>query len=206
MRKLFLIISLLFNLTQSMAQLNDNNAFVNYMEFKTNQPSLKFDFYLKQRSSFDIFMIGGMRNYMVKKIKPKSEKFHLIERVWGIVHDGNYYINAYPYSGLRGYNLLLENGYYSYFIGELAIEEDLQRSLGIIKPNEKVLRMYGRVGYVILPDGTIKMLQQDLLRELCSDNRELILEINYGNYKIKDTMKMFEILKKYNTYKRNNKG
>ena len=183
-------------------QTKTNNGFADFNQFKLNKPSLTFDFQLKQRSGGDIFMTGGISNYRLKKIKPVSEVGKVEEVIWGVSVGDTVYINAYPYSKVKGYNLIIEKGYYTYFIGEPARTEKEQRELGIIKPTEKQIMVCCQAGYVILLDGTIKLLRPELLLDLCKDNDDLTKEIQAANFKLEDVYKMFDILKKYNLTKK----
>ena len=183
-------------------QTKTNNGFADFNEFKLNKPSLTFDFQLKQRSGGDIFMKGGIANYRVKKIKPVNEVEKVEEVIWGVAVCDTVYINAYPYSKVKGYNLIIEKGYYTYFIGEPARTEKEQRELGIIKPTEEQIMVCCQAGHVILPDGTIKLLRHELLLDLCKDNDEFTKEIKAANFKLEDFYKMFDILKKYNLTKK----
>ncbi|MBX3164463.1 MAG: hypothetical protein KF900_08280 [Bacteroidetes bacterium] len=180
----------------------NKNAFANFNEFKHNTPTLTYSFTIKQRTQSDIFMMGGIVNYKVENIEPKSDKEKLKKEVWGIIVRDTVYINSYPYSKLKGYNRIIEKGYYSYFIGEPARKQKEQRSLGIIKPNEGQIPVCCQTGYVILPDGTIKQLRPELLSELCKDNEGISNEIGWAKLKIEDVDKMFDFLKRYNEMKK----
>lgn len=147
-------------------------------------------------------MTGGIPNYRLKKIKPESDIDKVEEDIWGVKVGDSIYINSYPYSQIIGYNTLLEIGYYTYFIGEPARTEKEQRDLGIIKPTEKKIGVCCNVGYVLFPDGVIKMLRPELLSELCKDNTELSKEIEAADLKLEDVYKMFEFLKRYNSTKK----
>jgi hypothetical protein len=183
-------------------QTKTNNGFADYNEFKLNKPTLSFDFQLKQRTGGDIFMTGGISNYRLKKIKPVNETRKVEEEIWGISVGDTVYINAYPFSKVKGYDVIIEKGYYTYFIGEPARTENEQRELGIIKPTEKQILVCCQAGYVILPDGVIKLLRPELLLDLCKDNDDLTKEIKAANLNLEDVYKMFEILKKYNLTKK----
>ena len=93
-------------------------------------------------------------------------------------------------------------GYYSYFIGEPAWNKDDQLKLGFIKEGEPPLPVFGKTGYVILPDGTIKWLSPTLLRQLISDNEELLKKVR-DEYPMKeDIPQMFRYLHTYNLTKK----
>lgn len=177
------------------------NVLLSFSEFKNNTPSLHFDFKMKKRTSFDIFMSGGIGNYRIKFVEPSEETDKLEEEIWGVKAGDSIYINSYPYSKRTGFNLILEKGYYSYFIGEPAWEEKEQRELGIIKPHEKRIPVCCKVGYVILPDGIIKLLSPKLLVDLCRDNNEILKEIQKANLQLENVPEMFEFLRKYNNTK-----
>lgn len=200
--KQFIIATLtVFLATTIFGQTKTKNSFADFNEFKSDKPSLYFDFQLKKRSGFDIFMMGGIANYRVKKIMSYTAVEKLEKSIWGVLVDGQVYINAYPFSKIEGYNLILEKGYYTYFIGEPARTEKEQRDLGIIKPTEEQIAVCCQAGYVILPDGTIKLLNPKLLLVLCKDNAEIVKEIRDAHLNLRDVNEMFDILKKYNLTK-----
>ena len=178
------------------------NGFSNFGEFQKNEPTLTFEFQLKQRTTGDIFMTGGIANYRLKKIKPKSEAENVEKEIWGVRVGDSIYINSYPFSKRIGYNVILEKGYYTYFIGEPAWTEIEQRELGIIEPTEKQIQVWGRVGYVILPYGAVKLLKPQLLLELCKDNIEIANEIRLANLQLENVYEMFDFLKRYNATKK----
>jgi len=180
------------------------NGFANFEEFQKNEPTLSYEFQLKQRTTADIFMTGGIANYRLKKIKPKSETESVEKRIWGVRVGDSIYINSYPFSKRIGYNVILEKGYYTYFIGEPAWTEKEQRELGIIEPTEKQVQVWGQVGYVILPTGSVKLLKPQFLLELCKDNAGIAKEIRHANLKLENVNEMFDFLKKYNASKKNN--
>jgi len=177
------------------------NGFSNYNEYKSGVPSLTFNFQLKQRTGGDIFMIGGIANYKIRKVTPVTDTEKIEYEIWGIQVGGVDYINSYPYSKIKGYNKIEGKGYYSYFIGEPARTEKEQRELGIIKPSEKQIAVCCQTGYVILPTGKILNLRPELLLELCEDNEDIVSEIKAAKLRLEDVYKMFEILKKYNLSK-----
>ena len=86
----------------------ENNTFMTYSEFNTNNPSKFCDFKLKRRTTGNVFMTGGITNYRLKKINPETKTEEMTEVVWGITVDDTVYINSYPYSKLIGYNKILE--------------------------------------------------------------------------------------------------
>lgn len=192
----FLIISIIHG------QTGNPNVFVDYREFQLNQPSMTLEFQLKQRTDGDIFMMGGISNYRLKKIKPTSAVEKVENEIWGVKVDNTVYINSYPYSKIKGYNQIIEIGYYTYFIGEPARTEKEQKELGIIKPNESQIAVCCKTGYVILPDGSIKQLRPELLIELCADNKQILKEIDKTFINIEDVYEMFDFLKKYNAGKK----
>lgn len=183
-------------------QSNTKNGFSNYSEFKNNEPTLSFEFELVQRTTKDVFMSGGIENFKLKKITPSTDKETIEKNIWGLKVGNSVYINSYPIIKKKGYNLIIEKGYYTYFIGEPAWYEKEQRELGIIKPDEKQVQVCCQVGYVILPDGVIKFLKPELLLDLCKDNDEIAKEIKMANLKPGDVYKMFDFLKKYNLTKK----
>ena len=178
------------------------NSFLNFSEFQKGEPSLTYEFQLKKRTTGDIFMTGGIANYRLKKIIPASQSENVEKIIWGVRVGDSIYINSYPFTQRKGYNVILEKGYYSYFIGEPAWLEKEQRELGIIKPDEKQVQVCCQVGYVILPDGVVKFLKPELLLDLCKDNEDIAKEIRSANLELKDVYKMFDFLKKYNLTKK----
>jgi hypothetical protein len=198
---LSLTLFLLSFLTVFCQKVNEPNGYSNFDEFKNNTPSLNFNFQIKQRTGGDVFMIGGIYNFKIRKVNPETDTYKIEYEIWGVRVNGVDYINSYPYSKTKGYNKIEGKGYYSYFIGEPARTEKEQRELGIIKPNEKQIGVCCNTGYVILPTGKIMNLRPDLLLELCQDNEDIIIEIKKSALKIEDVYKMFEILKKYNLTK-----
>jgi hypothetical protein len=176
-------------------------GYLNYNEYKQNQPSLSLDIELKKRTKGDIFMTGGISNYKLTKLS-QNDYDRVVKEIWGVKIEDSVYINSYPYSKIKGYNTLLEIGYYTFFIGEPARTEKEQRELGIIKPTEKKIGVCCNVGYVLLQDGTIKLLRPELLSELCKDNKELSKEIEAADLKLNDVYKMFDFLKRYNSTKK----
>ncbi|MDL2309299.1 hypothetical protein LJC68_10340 [Bacteroidales bacterium OttesenSCG-928-B11] len=178
------------------------NGFKDFTEFSKDGPSLTFGFQLKQRTGGDVFMTGGIENFRLKKITPKSDIDKVEQEIWGVKVDDVVYINSYPYSKIKGYNQIIEKGFYSYFIGEPARFEVEQRKLGIIQETEKQIPVCCKVGYVILPDGTVKLLRPELLAELCKDNSELSDEIKNANLKLENVYEMFDFLKRYNAMKK----
>jgi len=178
------------------------NGYSNYEDFKNSTPTLTFDFEIKQRSGGDIFMVGGIANYKIRKVNPATDTEKIEYEIWGVRVGDVEYINSYPYSKIKGYNKIEGKGYYSYFIGEPARAEKEQRELGIIKPNEKQIAVCCQTGYVILPTGKVLNLRPELLLELCEDNGDIINEIKTARLRMEDVYKMFEILKKYNLSKK----
>ena len=179
------------------------NGFANFNEFKQNTPSLTFSFQLKKRTKGNIFMMGGIANYRLENVQPESDIVKLENEVWGITFHDTAYINSYPYSKRPGYNQIIEKGYYTYFIGEPAGALKEQKELGFIKPDaKKGVPVCCQVGYVIHPDGTIKLLRPEVLSDLCKDNEEISKEITAAKLKLEDVYKMFDFLKKYNATKK----
>lgn len=195
--------SILFTVTVFGQQNNSTaNGFTDFNEFKQNSPSLTFGFQVRQRTNGNIFMKGGIANYRLEDIEPKSDKEKLEKEVWGVLIHDSTYINSYPYSKVKGYNLILEKGYYTYFIGEPARTKQEQEDLGIIKSGGKLIAVCCQVGYIILPEGTVKLLRPKLLLELCKDNEVLSKEIMTAKLKFEDVNEMFDFLKKYNATKK----
>jgi len=203
MKKIFLALLLAVGCSSILfgQKSKEPNGFSDYDEYKNGTPSLTFDFQLKQRTGGDIFMVGGIANYKIRKVNPVADTEKIEYEIWGIRVGGVDYINSYPYSKLKGYNKIEGKGYYSYFIGEPARAEKEQRELGIIKPNEKQIAVCCQTGYVILPTGKVLNLKPELLLELCKDNEDIIDEIKAAKLRLEDVYKMFEILEKYNLSK-----
>ncbi len=198
MKKLILVSILILSVFSIFGQAN---GYKNFTEFVKNEPSLTFNFQLKQRTGGNVFMTGGIENFRLTKITPKSDIVEVEQKIWGVTVDNVVYINSYPYSKIKGYNQIIEKGFYSYFIGEPARFEAEQRKLGIIQENDKQIQVCCKVGYVILPDGTVKLLKPELLAELCKENAELSAEIKNANLKLENVDEMFNFLKKYNRTK-----
>ncbi len=179
-----------------------NNTFITYAEFKEDSPSKYCDFKLKHRTMGNVFMNGGITNYRLKKIRPKTKTKIMTKIVWGVFVKDTAYINSYPYSKLIGYNKIIEKGYYSYFIGEPAKSQKEQVKLGIIKEGEKQKNVCCKVGFVILPEGQIKMLKPNLMKVLLKDNKALLNEYISKSYKQENVYEMFDFLHRYNLTKK----
>lgn len=177
------------------------NVFMTYSDFKASTPSKYYDFQLKQRTMGNVFMTGGITNHMIKKVKPSTETDILIKNVWGVLVGDSVYINSYPYSRILGYNKIIGIGYYSYFIGEPARSQDEQIKVGIIKEGEPQKGVCCKTGYVLLPDGSVKWLNPDLLKTLVADNSELTKELGKMTLTPDNVYEMFAILEKYNQTK-----
>lgn len=106
------------------------------------------------------------------------------------------------YSQIIGFNKIIENGYYSYFVGEPARLKDKQISLGIIKPDEPQKAVCCKTSYVILPKGDVEWLTPSLLRELINDNNKLSEELKNDKILQEDAFKMFDYLSRYNRMKK----
>ena len=170
MKKTIITILMTFFLTTVFAQ-KENNTFMTYSEFEENNPSNFCDFKFKHRTTGNVFMTGGITNYRLKKIKPETKTEEMTKVVWGIVVKDTVYINSYPYSKLIGYNKIIEKGYYSYFIGEPARFIEEQIKLGIINEGDKQIGVCCKSGYVILPDGQIKILKPKIMETLLKENK-----------------------------------
>lgn len=179
----------------------EKNIFRTYEEFKENKPSEFAEFKLKKRTGFNVFMMGGITNYRLKKIDPNANSEKMKKEIWGVFVDDSVYINSYPYSQIIGFNKIIENGYYSYFIGEPARLKDKQISLGIIKPDDPQKAVCCKTSYVILPNGEVKWLTPELLSELINDNQKLTEELRADNILQEDAHKMFGYLNRYNKMK-----
>lgn len=200
MKKILIIFSIL--LSTSIANCQDrNNVYLTFQEYKSNSPSYYCDYQLKLRTTWNLFMTGGITNHRIKKKSPSTEFDKIKKEVWGVLVGDSVYINSYPYSKLLGYNKILEKGYYSYFIGEPARLQEEQVKVGIIKEGEKQKGVCCKTGYVILPEGSVKWLCPELLIELVSDQKELVSIADSMDFKPEDTLEMFEILRTYNLNK-----
>jgi hypothetical protein len=196
----FLILTTLF---PGMLYAQDKaNVFLTFSDFKARTPSKYFDFQLKQRTTGDVFMTGGITNYRIKKVKPSTETDNLTKNVWGVLVEDSVYINSYPYSKILGYNKILEIGFYSFFIGEPARFKKEQISVGIIKEGDPQKGVCCKTSYVIFPDGSIKWLNPDLLKNLIYDNSELISELESKHLTPDNVFEMFDILHKFNQTKK----
>lgn len=178
------------------------NVFLTLSEFKANSPSKYLDFQLKQRTQGNVFMTGGIANHVIKKVNPSTETDNLTKNVWGVLVDESIYINSYPYSKLLGFNNIIGIGFYSYFIGEPARFKEEQLKLGIIKEGEPQKGVCCKTSYVILPDGSIKWLNPELLKTLISDNPGLIKDLESMQLTPDNVYEMFDILNKYNLTKK----
>lgn len=178
------------------------NVFMTFSEFKANTPSRYVDFQLKQRTQGNVFMTGGITNHLIKKVNPANETDNLNKNVWGVLAGDSIYINSYPYSRLSGFNKIIGIGFYSYFIGEPARFKEEQIAVGIIKEGEPQKGVCCKTGYVILPDGSIKWLNPELLVTLVSDHPELIKDIESMNLTPDNVYEMFHILNEYNQTKK----
>ncbi|MCB0496696.1 MAG: hypothetical protein KDC79_11225 [Cyclobacteriaceae bacterium] len=180
---------------------NSSKGFRSFEEFKIRQASLTINYPFIQRTEGNVFMKGGITNYIFKKIKSKELITQIEQELWGVEYNGEFYINAYPYSKIKGYNKFEEIGFYSYFIGEPARTLDEQRSLGIVGKDDPLTSVCCKVGYVMQQDGTIKLLSPTICRELISDNPELLAEFDNANLKMENVPEMFAFLKRYNEAK-----
>jgi len=201
MKKITILILWIFSASATYGQ-EKANVFVTYSDFKASTPSKHFDFLLKQRTMGNVFMTGGITNHVIKKVNPSTETENLTKNVWGVLVEDSIYINSYLYSKILGYNKILGIGYYSYFIGEPARFIDEQIKVGIIKEGEPQKGVCCKTGYVILPDGSVKWLNPDLLKTLISDNSELIKELEIKTLTPDNVYEMFAILDKYNQTKK----
>ncbi|MBL7890736.1 MAG: hypothetical protein JNL24_14380 [Bacteroidia bacterium] len=181
---------------------NPPNVFKTYNEFKENKPSEYVDFSIELWSAGNLTNFKRRTYYRIKKVAPLSKRKALKKEVWGVIFEGSEYINSFPYSGLCEYDYIQGKGYYTYFNGKQIDSYDMQVKLGIIKQGEKIKQLWGKSAYVILPDGTLKWLNPELLKELISDNKILLEELEAQNLKEEDVYKMFEILKRYNSTKK----
>lgn len=197
MRKTIITILMTFFLTTVFAQ-KENNTFMTYSEFEENNPSKYCDFKFKHRTTGNVFMTGGITNYRLKKIKPETKTEEMTKVVWGIIVEDTVYINSYPYSKLIGYNKLIEKGYYSYFIGEPARFKEEQIKLGIINEGDKQIGVCCKSGYVILPDGQIKILKPEIMEALLKENKSLLDKFISKNLKQENVYEMFDFLHRFN--------
>ena len=165
-------------LTYSFAQtVHPTKCFANFDEFKRNTPSLEFNLLLKKKDKGDIFMNGGITNHKLQKLKPLSFNDKVQKEIWGLIINDTVYVNSYPYSEIKGFNQLIGNGYYSYFVGETAIKPILQKQLRYVNPDPKKINFGPASPFVILPSGKIQFLSFELLKELIRDNVELSKEL-----------------------------
>ena len=195
------VLTLTLILTIQLFGQDSQNVFKSFSDFKDMKPSEKYDFQLKQRTMGNVFMTGGITNHRIKKANPSTTLEYLTKEAWGVFVDDSVFINCYPYSKLLGYNKILEVGYYCYFIGEPARFKEEQLKLGIIKEGESQKGVCCKTSYIILPDGTIKWLNPDYLKELISDNVDLVAELESKKLTPDSVYEMFEIIDKYNETK-----
>ena len=196
------ILTLSLMLTVQLFGQDSENVFRSFSEFIAMKPSQKYDFQLKQRTTGNVFMTGGITNYRIKKAKPSTTLEYLTKEAWGVFVDDSVFINSYPYSKLIGYNKILGFGYYCYFIGEPARLKEEQLKLGIIKEGEPQKGVCCKTSYVILPDGTVKWLNPDYLKELISDKSDLLAELESKKLTPDSVYEMLEIIDKYNEMKK----
>lgn len=201
MRKIT-ILTLSLILTIQLFGQDSKNVFKSFSEFTDMKPSQKYDFQLKHRTTGNVFMTGGITNHRIKKAKPSTTLEYLTKFAWGVFVNDFAFINSYPYSKLIGYNKILGVGYYCYFIGEPARLQAEQLKLGIIKEGEPQKGVCCKTSYVILPDGTIKWLTPNYLKELISDNDILVAELESKKLTPDNVYEMFEIIDKYNETKK----
>lgn len=201
MKKTLFVVLLTFFVLTVFSQ-KENNVFNTFLEFKENNPSTYCAFTLKQRTNGNVFMTGGITNFRLKKIKPETQVEQMNKEVWGILVDDSAYINSYPYSKIVGYNKIIEKGYYTYFIGEPARFKEEQLKLEIINEGEDQISVCCKSGFVVLPDGQIKILKPETMMRLLQDNETLMKEFMSKNLKQEDVYEMFELLKKYNLNKK----
>jgi hypothetical protein len=203
MRNKVSILIVLFLCCSSYAQfkLQKVEAFSSYEEFKNSAPTLEFNLQLKLLSQIDFQ--GGIGIYILKNSKPAKNSDKISREIWGFSCNDTIYINTFHVTNVKGYNVILENGYYKYFLGRLPPNEKLQKEFGIFIPKPTWYQSveYGIGGYVLLPDGKIKFLSPELLAELCKDNEKLYQEIVEAKLNINDQKKIFEFLKQYNKSK-----
>jgi hypothetical protein len=200
--KTILITLLTISISASAYSQTEKNILRTYEEFKENKPSEFADFHLKKRTGFNIFMMGGIANYRLKKIEVDDNLEKVNNEIWGIFVDSSSYINSFPYSQISGFNKIIENGYYSYFIGEPARFKDKQITLGIIGPDEPQRAVCCKTSYVILPNGDVKWLTLNLLSELINDNKKLAEELKNDYVLQEDAYIMFDYLSRYNKMKK----
>jgi hypothetical protein len=202
MMKKYTILILSLILTTQLFSQDSKNVFKTFSEFIEMNPSQKYDFQLKHRTMGNVFMNGGITNHRIKKAKPKTTLDYLTKEAWGVFVNDSVFINSHPYSKMVGYNKILGIGHYCYFIGEPARFKDEQLQLGIIKEGEPQKGVCCKTSYVILPDGTIKWLNPEYLRELISDNTDLVSELDSKKLTLDSIYEMFEIIDKYNEMKK----
>ncbi|AFU69546.1 hypothetical protein P700755_002830 [Psychroflexus torquis ATCC 700755] len=195
------ILTLSLILTIQLFGQDSQNVFKSFTEFTEMEPSQKFDFQFKQRTSGNIFMSGGIKNYRIEKVKPSTSLDYLTKEAWGVFEKDSIFINSYPYSKLIGYNKISGIGYYSYFIGEPAKLKEEQLKLGIINEGESQKGVCCKTSFVILPNGMVKWLTPSYLKELISDNAELVDELESQKLTPDNVYDMFTILDKYNKTK-----
>lgn len=179
----------------------ENNTFMTFEEFIENKPSEYCGFRLKQRTNGNVFMTGGITNHILKKINPEEKAEQMKKEVWGVLSNDSVYINSYPYSKIIGYNKIIEKGYYSYFIGEPARLIEEQTELGIIKEGAAQISVCCKSGFVVLPNGQIKILKPETMKMLLQDDEILLNEFLSKKLKQEDVYQMFGFLKRYNLTK-----
>lgn len=200
MNRIILIGAFLTNTLMLFGQ-NQPNVFLSFAEFEEKKPSEYVDFKLKHRTEGDVFMAGGVTNYRIKKVLPSSQKERMIKEVWGVLINDTVYINSYPYANMFGYDKIIEKGYYTFFIAQPSYSKKKQIELGIINEDEKVKQVCCTTGYVIMPDGTVKWLNPELLKTLIADNKKLMYELELKDLNQENVYEMFDIIRRYNKSK-----
>ena len=196
MKKLPLLLALILCAQLAFAQ--SVHVFATYDDFLNGTPTDSLPFRLEQRDQGDIFMTGGIDNYKFGKVKPRSLKKRLYEEIWGVEQDGEVYISGYAYSRRKGFNKVKGSVPYRYFIGEPAILYENQVALGFIESGEEAMSVCCKTGYVLLEDGTVKLLTSERLLELVRTDADILQGVKDAKYQQEDIYKMFEALDVYN--------
>lgn len=85
-----------------------------FYEFKSNKPSVVFDFEVRKRSDFAIAMMGG-NDYKIISKDGKVTGSMINKEFWAICDDSCCYINCHMEYGHKFYSLIIYKEDYAYF-------------------------------------------------------------------------------------------
>ncbi|MCX6258007.1 MAG: hypothetical protein NTW49_08975 [Bacteroidia bacterium] len=209
MKTTFILIVLLANVLFSDAQEYSGHpqikgAFRSFEEFKNNKPSTIFDFKVKYRSGFSIFMVGG-NDIKIISLNNNISSYNIKKEFWGICDGDTIYINNYLFSKNLWYSKLNKIGRVCLFTGAYPSTPQLAQKLAMSAFMFGAIGagIYGgtmatkRVGYVLdNKTGDVIMLTRENVAELLKENQELFDEYNKEE-DMDDVEMMFKYLEKY---------